>query len=495
MKNFNIKALRIGSYSIGLTAIVIAVIVVLNLFVGQIPSKFTKPDMTGDALLTFGDETKKLVATVDEEVNIYHIVSEGNEDAYITELLSRYEAESDKINVKKIDPIKQPTFIDTYTKYEISENTVVVESEKRNTLVDGSEFYMYELAGAEGNYMTESMYQYYLNLYMNYYGQQLSATPYFFGEKEISGAIDYVISDTLPVVYSVTGHGETPFGDYYKDFTETENVEMKELTILSGETASIPADAKAVFINAPQNDITEDEYKALVKYLDDGGEVILTTIAGHFSKETQPNLLKFTEYMGLTATSDIICESDANCYYQYPYYVIPKVQEAGIMANSELESYSIYSVLSHPIKETGAENRTVSPLLKTSAKAYIYNEADAGTKLEDIAKDTFTVAYEAVIANSETGETAGRLTWFSSYAFFSDEVASMGAANSLVYSTMLQEMCGKTTSINVTAKEITSATLSLTAADAMVGSTAYVIIVPLAFLVCGFVMWILRRRK
>ena len=145
MNKFNKKIIKIGSYSIGLTAIAIALVIVLNLFVGQLPSNIIKPDLTGDAILTFGDETKKLVSNVETDITLYHVVTEGNEQAYVTELLSRYEAESSKIKVVKIDPVKKPTFTAEYTTAQLSDNSVIVVSEKRNTVIDGEEFFKYEV--------------------------------------------------------------------------------------------------------------------------------------------------------------------------------------------------------------------------------------------------------------------------------------------------------------------------------------------------------------
>ena len=57
------------------------------------------------------------------------------------------------------------------------------------------------------------------------------------------------------------------------------------------------------------------------------------------------------------------------------------------------------------------------------------------------------------------------------------------------------EMCEKPLSINIAAKPITSAVLNVTEQDYLVGFAAYVVIIPLAFLVTGSVLWFLRRRK
>ena len=488
MNKSNKKIIKIGSYSIGLTAFAIAIVVVLNLFVGQLPSNIIKPDLTGDAILTFGDETKKLVSGVDEDITIYHIVTEGNEQPYFQELLARYAAENSKIKVVSIDPVKKPTFTAEYTTAKLSDNSVIVVSEKRNTVIDGEEFFRYEPSGYEGTMLSYTEYMYYYQMYTQS-GYAFSATEYFMGEKEISGAIDYVISDTLPVVYQLAGHGETAFGASFTELAETENVEMKSLTLIAGETVAVPEDAKAVFVNVPQTDITTEEYNALVKYIDEGGYVILTTYGELFAKEKMPNFVAIAEYMGLSCTADIIMENSTDHYYQAPYYLLPEIQSAGITADLAASNYTVISMFSNPISETEAENRTRTPLFKTSDKAFLYDESITDTT--NVEESTYSIAYQSQIENSETGEKGGTLVWFASYTMFDDQMAGFG--NSFVFTTLLQKTCGKTTSINVAAKAITSATLDITAADALLGYTGYIIIVPLAFLVTGFVIWFRRR--
>ncbi len=490
MNKSNKKIIKIGSYSIGLTAIAVAIVIALNLFVGQLPANIIKPDMTADAILTFGDETKKLVSEIKDDITIYHIVTEGAEQPYVEELLARYKTENSKIKVQKIDPVKKPTFTAEYTTDQLSDNSLIVVSEKRNTIIDGEEFFMYEPTGYEGTFISYSEYTYYAQLYAQS-GYSFTATEYFLGEKEITGALDYVTSEALPVVYQLTGHGETAIGTAFGQLTETENVEMKSLTLIAGETVAVPSDAKALFINVPQTDITTEEYDALKKYLDNGGYIILTTYGELYNSEKTPNFIKLTEYMGLKSSADILMENSTDHYYQAPYYILPELEAAGITGELADQNYTILAMYASPIEATKAENRTTTPLFKTSDKAYIYDESITDTTKVDEA--TYTIAYQSQIANSETGETAGTLIWFSSFTMFDDQMVSFG--NSLVYTTILQKTCGKSTSINVAGKAISNPTLSVTASDALVGYTGYVIIVPLVFLVAGFVLWIRRRRK
>ena len=57
---FNRRAFRKDSYSAAMSVVVIAIVVVLNMIVGQIPSKYTEFDISTGKLYTIGDETKKV---------------------------------------------------------------------------------------------------------------------------------------------------------------------------------------------------------------------------------------------------------------------------------------------------------------------------------------------------------------------------------------------------------------------------------------------------
>ena len=495
MKNTNKKILKIGSYSAIITAVVIAVVIALNLVVGQLPSKFTMLDLTGDALLTFSDETKKFVEEqIGEDVTLYLICQEGSEDPYIEEIISRFAQTNNKVKIEKIDPVKNPTFTSKYTDLSLADNSVNAVSAKRDCIITAGEFYMYEPTDYPGQFITQATYEQYAQYYAMY-GQSFTATPYFFGEKQIVGALDYVVTDVLPVVYATTNHNELKFGSVYNTYTEDENVELKEVNLVSGDSAAVPADAEALFINCPQTDITEAEYTALTEYLDNGGNIILTTDYTYYTAEKMPNLTRLTAYMGLKSTEDIIGETSTSNYYQSPYMLIPNVQANGVTAEFADTGIAFYSYNSHPITETEAENRTVTPLFKSSESALLYSQYEASEDMTDIDLSQYTYAYQSTIADAESGETAGTLVWFGSGTFLSDDMLSYTTSNLILYTTMLTEMCDKPISINVSAKPITSAILEVTETDVILGFASYVIIIPLVFLVTGFTVWFIRRRK
>ena len=63
----NIKTLRNGSYSVLVSVVVIAVVILLNMIVGQLPAKYTQFDISTGKLYTIGDETINTLKNLKEE--------------------------------------------------------------------------------------------------------------------------------------------------------------------------------------------------------------------------------------------------------------------------------------------------------------------------------------------------------------------------------------------------------------------------------------------
>ena len=203
---FNKRAFRKDSYSAAMSVVVIAIVVVLNLIVGQIPSKYTEFDISTGKLYTIGDETKKVLKNLDEDITIHYIVQSGNEDSTVEKLLNQYQENSSKIKVEKVDPVTSPNYTSQFTEDQVSENSLIVSSSKRNKEIDYGSMYESE--------MDYSTYQ--------------SKTTGFDGEGQLTSAIDYVLSDELPVVYYVTGHNEVSLPDAMTDRIQKANLELKE---------------------------------------------------------------------------------------------------------------------------------------------------------------------------------------------------------------------------------------------------------------------------
>ena len=100
--NFPIRdsnAMRGGTYSLILTAVVLAIVIVVNLFASALPSSKTSYDISSTKLYSITSNTKVVVNALEQDVTIYWVVQSGEEDDVIENLLSKYDSLSDHITV------------------------------------------------------------------------------------------------------------------------------------------------------------------------------------------------------------------------------------------------------------------------------------------------------------------------------------------------------------------------------------------------------------
>lgn len=479
----NTKTLRIGSFSIIISVVVLAIVIAANLVVSSLPGWIIRPDTTAEGMFTISDATREIVDALKTDITLYHVVQAENVDPVVEEILERYADLSSHIKVSRIDPVQQPTFLSQYTTSSVAENSIIAVSDKRSTVIDGNQLYMYMLEGDDLNYYTRAEYENIYQTFASYYGQYIGATEYFFGENELTRAIDYVATDELPVLYMVGGHGEMELAETFASAVADENVELRDLNLSSGEEQGVPEDAAAILIFVPQMDISAEELEMLKEYLNGGGNILLFTLYQYCTADTMPNLAALTEYMGLTATGDAVFEGDTTKYSGYPYAIIPTLTGEGLCANLSSTNITTFMVAAHPITNTESnENVTAVPLMTTSDTAYL----SADYEKEDKTRASFTLAWEATL------NEGGKLIWFGSPSVLDEGYLSR---HTPLLAAMLQQVCDKPTAVSIVGKTNPSSVLDSTQVDRYTWFAVMVVAVPLTFLVVGFVIWFRRRRR
>ena len=508
-KKFNKKALKKGSFALVISAVALAIVIVLNILVAQLPESVLHPDTTKTGLMSIGSETKDILSRLDTDIVITHYVdgsktstTETSNTNYISGILQRYAEASSHITVKTVDIVE--TNVQDKT---VSQNMITVKSlnddgsERRSKTVTADEIFMCEISGYEGQYMSLSEYNQ-MAQYYSYYGQTLpAATNYFFAENAVTGAVDYVMQETLPVVYELSGHGETSLGEDegFGKLCKDENVELKDLALQGGESVAVPEDARAVLINAPQTDISADEAEALKTYVKGGGNVILTTYVETYGEEKTPNLAGFCKFMGLRAIEEQILEDEDSHYYNYVNWILAGITGNGITSALDNTNYYFYMVMSHAITTAdteGAENSVETySLLETSDKAFVYKDenGDGQPDTDDVVRSKYSLAYQSVLKD-DTGASKGELIWFASPAVFDANYAS-GTGNSYLFNAILTKTCEKNDRISLIGKEMSQSYLTVTPVQQRTFITVCCIAIPLCTILVGIAVWASRRRK
>lgn len=145
-------AMRGGSYSLIISAVVLAILIVLNIMVTALPTTLTKYDISSSQLYSITSNTKAVVNNLTQDVTIYWIVQADAEDDIIQNLLDKYESLSSYIEVVKKNPDVFPTFTQTYTSENVPNNSLIVESGERYRYVPYDDIYQGEMNYYTGGY-------------------------------------------------------------------------------------------------------------------------------------------------------------------------------------------------------------------------------------------------------------------------------------------------------------------------------------------------------
>lgn len=466
------KRARAGSYSAFAAAIVIAVCILVNAFCASLPVSSTQLDMTSQSLFSLSEQTKRIVKSVDTQVNLYLLATTGNEDTSIMRLMERYADLNDHIRITPVDPSVKPTFLNAYdlTTSQLYENSVIVDANGR-----------YRLVGYNDIYVTD--YQ------TDYYSYSYSTTTSFSGENALTNAIHYVTNENLPKVYTLTGHGESALTESAKEMLSNDNMEYEDLSLLSYE--EVPEDASVIVIHLPKSDLSRDEADALIRWLDAGGKISLIT--SYIDGGEMENLLSVTAHMGLTAKPGLIIEGNSRMHLtRYPYYLLPDIGSHEITDALLSGGYHILSAMSQPIAGTGDSAAQVTFLLTTSDQAYLKAEGLNTETVEQEDGDE-TGAFH-VAAASELND--GQLVWFTNEALLSDSIDQMvSGANSNLFMNAVNWMCEQPESISIRAKSLDIEGLMLTAGEANTLSVLMIGVLPLAVIIIGVLVVVRRKRK
>ena len=97
-----------GITSAATTAVVLAIAVVVNLVVGQLPSDLVERDISDNSLYTVSDTSVDYLSALERDVELVVLASEDTTDQRITKFLHNYAALSGHLSLSFVDPVEHP---------------------------------------------------------------------------------------------------------------------------------------------------------------------------------------------------------------------------------------------------------------------------------------------------------------------------------------------------------------------------------------------------
>ena len=470
-RRYNISGggLKVGAYSVMGILLAIAAVVAVNLGLNYVPEQYSSFDLTENRLYALTDETKAFLSGLSEDITIYVLAEEGAGDADFSKTLERMSDQSGHIKIKYVSPAKNPNFYQNYTDVQPSSGSLIVEGERRSTVVDYGDIYTYEMDYSTYSYQTTG----------------------YDGEGQTVSALAYVTTEDMPVFYAIGGHGELELEEKFVNTITKENASCETLMLYSVD--EIPEDAKGVILNAPTSDYSKEDAEKVIAYLQKGGNALIvsTMVEGEMA-----NFKSILDFYGITEVDGTIVEEDRNYYYQNPYYLFPEIVSAEVTA--PLADGLVFAPFSKGLSyDEERDDIHYTPLLTTSGSAFskvdITDNSDYSKGANDI-DGPFTVSVEVEKSTEDGGVSHAYVVGGES--LFTSLADDMAPGNNVkLFSSMISMLADHESSVAVPVKSLSMPNLVFNAQTAYLAAVLCVIVIPFTTLAAGLVVWLRRRRR
>ena len=471
VKNHSMRNITMGAYSSITIVIVIALTAAVNLIVQKLPDKYTSIDVSSNQLYSITEQTQQVVRGLEEEVQIYVLAKEENADEVLRQTLAKYAELSSQVKISYIDPLLNPNFASSYTSDSISQNTVIVETQKRYKVIPYSDFYETEF---------------------DYSTYQQSVTGYD-GEGQLTSAIAYYISDDMPKIYVIAGHNEYTLDTGFTTAIEKENIAYETISLMDYD--AVPEDARCIIIHAPEKDFSADDADKVIAYLNNGGKAIITT---EYVNAELPNFKRILSEYGMTLQEGCVVDNNAENYYQAQIFLLSSVEYA-----DETEGlHGSYSYVMAPfaqavtVPENEVEQMTYTKLLTTSEDSVLKSADKEITTFEKEEGDIEGPFCIGVKAEKTDGEITSVLYVFTSAQLFTDQYDSyVSGNNKQLFSNIMGTIANHEVSVSIPVKSYTLDWLTVPEKDSRIFKSIGMIVIPAVLFIAGLGIWLVRRKQ
>ena len=455
-----------GSYTLAMTSIVIAIVIVFNMIVNLIPENKRQFDISSTNIYEISSKSKKVINKVDHDVTFYVLAEKSSTDKRIKTFINKYASLSDKIHIKWIDPVLHPSAL---TKYGTEENNIVISCKKTNRTTTVS---FDDILVSSASYYSTS-----------------SSASSFDGDGQLTSALNYVTSDKEYKAYYTSGHGESSLSSEVTSLLTKSRVSTSDLLLMT--VTSIPDDCDLLIIDGATSDFTKDEVKLLSSYLKKGGKVVTLLAQTNKSMKNLSGLLK--DY-GLTVQSGYIADTERSYQGNY-YYLIPNLSVSGDMA-SGISSNSVMMINSKGMTQSTPARDSISTdsFMTTSSNGYAVTEKKQ-TQGTYVLGATSTESVKVKNSKGKKVTKESRLTVYGSNMLIDEQITSSFSS--------LENLTLFTNSVTASLDNADNVSISPKSLEVSYNTIAHpgpfsilvVFVIPVGLIIGGFIVWFRRRRR
>ncbi len=471
-----------GTVAVAIVAVVIAIVIVLNVVVGLLVDRFPDMvlDLTSNNSFALQEDTIDYMSHLEKDVTVTVLTTkdifEKNGPYFVQadRLLEKMESNSNgKLKLKYVDLTANPTFTSAYpdVDWQTTSNNYVV-------LVECGDQYK-ALTLDECFEYSQSEY--------TYTGTTI--------EQAVVTAILNVTTEDKVVVDMITGNQEQDYSAITK-LLENNAYKVNEVSLA---TKGLDDDATVAILFAPSVDLDESAVSKLDEWLDNDGKYGKSLIyVPTGDKPDTPNLDEFLEKWGMKVNDGFVYETNIERLVSGDTLFIYTADYNTDYYQDGLKNAKIPVVVSdaHEI-EVSDETVAHSLLLTSDDGGVIPEDADNSWNIDDgLRGEAVSVAAEGVLSNDD--EKSSRVVVFGSYMMFSSSIMQYNSFNNSAYlMNVINTISGKDdVAITIESKSIDNTELGITdVATQNMMLVIFVIIIPIAILVIGFIVWLRRRNK
>ena len=469
--NLKSRKFKVGSLATAITIIMVAIIVVINLIVGQVTKKFSlNLDLTQNKIFSLTDQTVNFIKNLDKDVEIILLNDEDSfakTNSYFTQansVLKKYTLNSNKIKITYVDVVKNPMYLNEYQNENLKENSIIVKSGNRHKIITVQDIF---------------------EIQRSYYGSAITGSR---AEQELTSAILYVTSNEQTKIVFLNGYGEQE-STALSELLKKNNFNVLSVSLLNEE---IPNDASLAIIWGPERDFDTSSIDKLEKFLLLGNKNLIYAINPNQKKA--PNLNAFLERHNIKVKDGLVYENNMKKVVSNPFETISEYVDEDYKNGLKNQDIPVLMPYCRPIEAISTDN--VKTLMQFSKTSGILPK---GAKNDfDFSKNVSGPIPSVLISTIKSdSEKDSNLAVIGSYvAFLQDYLSSNALNNSAYFINMINKMTNREdVGITIESKSLGGNELGISKANADTIGIVMAVILPIAILIIGIVVFLKRKNK
>jgi len=483
LESLKSKKVRYGTFSTLMIVIVIAILIIINLVVDRLNLSY---DMTANKLYSISQQSKDILANIDQDITIYALVRTGEENFMFAnavgqltfkELLQEYANNSSHITVEYKDPYLYPQFAEKYNSEgegALPVNTVIVENKSNNRFraINPNEM-------ITTDYNMQSFQQYVKTIDI---------------EPRVTNAINYVTAENTPVIYTFTNHNEAGIPESLQDQMIMANFDVKTFDIV---TKDIPEDCTILFLTQPARDWTESAVEKVREYLQNDGRALF---AFNNIFTDMPNLNSLLDSFGVKIGNYLVIEGSAeHLVSSNPTIMLPIIADHELNKTLLERNYRPLFVQPSGVETLPVKKNSIKiePLLTTSSSSYgkVNPEAQSIAKEEGDVDGPINVAVAVTDSYYTDVQHTTKLVVVAASSIVDEQINyQLNGSNYFFLINSLNWLQDKDDTVYIPSKSpSTLSQLTITQQQIYIMMFFSVFVVPLSVIAVGLVVWLRRR--